>query len=81
MVRKTYALLFTLLINDTGFRGLHPQLTVVRKSPEAGYKADDSLPSVMTCANYLKLPDYSNKDILKQKLTIAMSEGKGFLLS
>ncbi|TIC56498.1 hypothetical protein E3Q05_01686 [Wallemia mellicola] len=64
-----------------GFRGLHPQLTVVRKSPEAGYKADDSLPSVMTCANYLKLPDYSNKDILKQKLTIAMSEGKGFLLS
>ncbi|TIA99570.1 hypothetical protein E3P94_02149 [Wallemia ichthyophaga] len=62
-----------------GFRGLHPQLTVVRKSPEAGYKADDSLPSVMTCANYLKLPDYSDKDVLKQKLTIAMSEGKAYL--
>ena len=64
-----------------GFRGLHPQLTVVRKPAEAGFKSDDYLPRVMTCANYLKLPDYSSKEVLREKLMIAMSEGKGFLLS
>jgi E3 ubiquitin-protein ligase TRIP12 len=42
------------------FKALSPPLTIVKKSfdsPEV--KADDYLPSVMTCANYLKLPDYS----------------------
>lgn len=33
-----------------GFRGLNPPFTVVRKPHEAPYKADDYLPSVMTCA-------------------------------
>ncbi|KAG8692329.1 Ubiquitin fusion degradation protein 4, partial [Ceratobasidium sp. 395] len=32
-----------------GFRGLSPQLTVVRKPHEPPLKADDYLPSVMTC--------------------------------
>ena len=35
---------------------------------------DDYLPSVMTCANYLKLPDYSSKKIMKEKLRLAVAE-------
>ena len=33
-----------------GFRGLNPPFTVVRKPHEAPFRADDYLPSVMTCA-------------------------------
>ena len=39
--------------------------------------ADCDLPSVMTCANYIKLPPYSSKDVLKQRLMYAISEGQG----
>ncbi|PCH36373.1 hypothetical protein WOLCODRAFT_28515 [Wolfiporia cocos MD-104 SS10] len=60
-----------------GFRGLNPPLTVVRKPHEAPLTADDYLPSVMTCVNYLKLPEYSSKAVMKEKLHIAMSEGVG----
>lgn len=31
----------------------------------------------MTCANYLKLPDYSSIEILRAKLTVAIKEGQG----
>jgi len=60
-----------------GFRGLNPPLTVVRKPHESPLTADDYLPSVMTCVNYLKLPDYSCKEVMKHKLRVAMSEGTG----
>ncbi|KAI0079345.1 HECT-domain-containing protein [Panus rudis PR-1116 ss-1] len=60
-----------------GFRGLNPPLTVVRKPHEAPLTADDYLPSVMTCVNYLKLPEYSSKAVMREKLRIAMSEGVG----
>lgn len=60
-----------------GFRGLNPPLTVVRKPHEHPLKADDYLPSVMTCVNYLKLPQYSSKEVMKEKLKIAMQEGVG----
>lgn len=39
--------------------------------------ADGDLPSVMTCANYLKLPPYSSKDILRERLLFAIREGQG----
>lgn len=58
-----------------GFRGLHPPLTVVRKAAESGHTPDEYLPSVMTCVNYLKLPEYSSADVASQKLDIAMREG------
>lgn len=65
-----------------GFKALRPELTVVRKHAEDGLKDDDYLPSVMTCANYLKLPNYSSKEMMKEKLIQAMKEGAGaFLLS
>ncbi|KAJ8502395.1 hypothetical protein ONZ45_g11808 [Pleurotus djamor] len=60
-----------------GFRGLNPPLTVVRKPHEAPLTADDYLPSVMTCVNYLKLPEYSSKSVLREKLRVAMKEGVG----
>ncbi|KAJ3931783.1 MAG: hypothetical protein NXY57DRAFT_1048760 [Lentinula lateritia] len=60
-----------------GFRGLNPQLTVVRKPHEAPLTADDYLPSVMTCVNYLKLPEYSSRSVMKEKLGVAIKEGLG----
>lgn len=60
-----------------GFRGLNPLLTVVRKPHEAPLTADDYLPSVMTCVNYLKLPEYSSKAVMGEKLRIAIQEGVG----
>eukprot|EP00762_Andalucia_godoyi_P003367 ANDGO_06627.mRNA.1 E3 ubiquitin-protein ligase UPL3 len=64
-----------------GLRNLEPKFTVVRKVVDSG-NVDDSLPSVMTCQNYLKLPEYSSKDILASKLRMAIREGQeGFSLS
>ena len=67
-----------------GFRSLAHRLTIVRKTAEANSEqvSDEQLPSVMTCVNYLKLPDYSSKEVMCQKLKFAMFEGQGsFLLS
>lgn len=71
-----------------GLAVLNPKLTIVRKHsstpstvPSNGTapveSADDDLPSVMTCANYLKLPPYSSKDIMYKKLLYAINEGQG----
>lgn len=60
-----------------GFRGLNPSFTVVRKAHETPLTADDYLPSVMTCVNYLKLPDYSTKEVMRERLLTAMKEGVG----
>ncbi|GMP64288.1 hypothetical protein CsSME_00025634 [Camellia sinensis var. sinensis] len=71
-----------------GLAVLNPKLTIVRKlSATTGNtmangtglleSADDDLPSVMTCANYLKLPPYSTKEIMFKKLLYAISEGQG----
>lgn len=58
-----------------GFKSMHPEFTVVRKYPEDNLTSDDYLPSVMTCANYLKLPDYSLEAIMSKKLIDAITEG------
>ncbi|KAF2848624.1 hypothetical protein T440DRAFT_556460 [Plenodomus tracheiphilus IPT5] len=60
-----------------GFKALTPMFTVVCKPSEPPYTSDDYLPSVMTCVNYLKMPDYSTVDILRQKLSVAIREGQG----
>lgn len=66
-----------------GFAGLKPSLTVVKKeAPPPPLSPDNFMPSVMTCANYLKLPEYSTAEILREKLRMAMREGQSaFLLS
>lgn len=38
----------------------------------------DNLPEAHTCFNQLVLPDYKNKEVLKKKLTIAISNAEGF---
>lgn len=38
---------------------------------------DASLPTVNTCAHYLKLPNYSSKKILEERLKLAITEGQG----
>ena len=60
-----------------GFKSLTPMFTVVCKPSEPPYASDDYLPSVMTCVNYLKLPDYSTQAVLKQRLSTATKEGQG----
>ncbi|KAI4300230.1 hypothetical protein L6164_033628 [Bauhinia variegata] len=58
-----------------GLASLNPKLTIVRK--HCSSRADIDLPSVMTCANYLKLPPYSSKERMKEKLLYAITEGQG----
>lgn len=60
-----------------GLLALNPRLTVVKKVTEVGGLSDDYLPSVMTCVNYLKLPDYTSKAVLRMKLFVAISDGLG----
>jgi E3 ubiquitin-protein ligase TRIP12 len=67
-----------------GLRSLTPLLTIVRKSSETtgenvaanNTNVDIYLPSVMTCVNYLKLPDYSSMQMMKEKLFKAMQDGQ-----
>ena len=58
-----------------GFKSLSPKLTVVKKYCEEGSNPNDFLPTVMTCQNYLKIPEYSRYDILEKKILLAMEEG------
>uniref|UniRef100_A0A0D6QT53 HECT-type E3 ubiquitin transferase n=1 Tax=Araucaria cunninghamii TaxID=56994 RepID=A0A0D6QT53_ARACU len=69
-----------------GLAVLNPKLTIVRKhstanggvnGTAAAEAADGDLPSVMTCANYLKLPPYSSKEVMRDRLLYAISEGQG----
>lgn len=66
-----------LLTYATGFKSLTPMFTVVCKPSEPPYASDDYLPSVMTCVNYLKLPDYTNLETLRNRLNVAIEEGQG----
>ena len=58
-----------------GFKSLSPKLTVVKKYCEEGSNPNDFLPTVMTCQNYLKIPEYTRYDILEKKILLAMEEG------
>ncbi|KAK9701863.1 Ubiquitin fusion degradation protein 4 [Basidiobolus ranarum] len=60
-----------------GFKSLTPRFTVVCKPNELPLTPDDYLPSVMTCVNYLKMPNYTSQDVMKSKLDTAMKEGQG----
>jgi len=59
-----------------GFKGLIPRLTIVKKHHYPPLTPDDYLLSVMSCTNYIKLPDYSSKEVMKEKLLYAMKEGQ-----
>ena len=59
-----------------GFRSLKPPFTIVLKD-SGKHKPDAVLPSVMTCQNYFKMPAYSNKAVLRERLLTAIREGQG----
>lgn len=59
-----------------GLANLHPRLTIVRKVDAS----ENSYPSVNTCAHYLKLPDYSSEETMRERLLAATKE-KGFHLN
>ncbi|KAG9246910.1 E3 ubiquitin-protein ligase UPL3 [Calycina marina] len=60
-----------------GFKSLTPMFTVVCKASEPPYASDDYLPSVMTCVNYLKLPDYTDLTMMRSRMNMAIKEGQG----
>lgn len=59
-----------------GFGALEPKFGIRNSGPER-----DRLPTAATCVNLLKLPDYADKELLRQKLLYAINAGAGFDLS
>lgn len=62
-----------------GLGHLEPKLTVVRKGqgPGGAEERDAVLPSASTCTNYLKLPEYSTREVMKARLLYCITEGQG----
>lgn len=58
-----------------GFKDLEPRFTIQRVADTA------RLPSASTCFNILKLPAFSSKAVLKEKLLYSINSGAGFELS
>ncbi|ANQ05773.1 Uncharacterized protein PCOAH_00000390 [Plasmodium coatneyi] len=58
----------TSALPNKGFAALKPLMKVVKKED------NNDLPSVMTCTNYLKIPDYKNKEKLRNRLLYAINE-------
>nr|CAD7427678.1 unnamed protein product [Timema monikensis] len=56
--------------------GRDEQRQFVQFTLEPNMNPDDFLPSVMTCVNYLKLPDYTSLDVMRAKLGVAAREGQ-----
>lgn len=59
-----------------GLVNLYPRLTIVRKD----YSDKHVMPSVNTCAHYLKMPEYPTEEMVRQRLLDATKE-KAFLLN
>jgi ubiquitin-protein ligase E3 C len=56
-----------------GFKDLQPPFTI-----RVTQEDDNLLPASHTCSNYLDLPFYSNKKIMREKLLYAIKSGAGF---
>jgi len=63
-----------------GFKQLHPALCIQKVNISCD---DDRLPTASTCMNLLKLPFYSNAEVMKKKLLLSIHSAKdaGFGLS
>ena len=59
-----------------GFSGLNPKFSIRDSGND-----QTRLPSTSTCVNLLKLPIYTKKAVLKEKLLYAVNSGAGFDLS
>ncbi|EDQ84653.1 uncharacterized protein MONBRDRAFT_30034 [Monosiga brevicollis MX1] len=58
-----------------GFQAMHPRIAI------ANSQDPSRLPSAATCMNLLKLPPYTSREILKDRLYKAIYETEGFGLS
>ena len=58
-----------------GFKELFPLFSI----HSAG--VEDRLPTASTCMNLLKLPEFNDKDLMKQRLCYVIESGAGFELS
>ncbi|CAK56001.1 unnamed protein product (macronuclear) [Paramecium tetraurelia] len=63
-----------------GFKSLDPPF-MIQKVPIHHQSEMQKLPTASTCFNILKLPDYRNRDILREKLVKAISSNTGFELT
>ncbi|KAH0793417.1 E3 ubiquitin-protein ligase UPL4-like isoform X3 [Histomonas meleagridis] len=60
-----------------GLAALDPKLTIAKRSfDDENTDPNTQLPSVMTCTNYFKVPSYTNKDIMREKILLAIHEGQ-----
>ncbi|XP_014242878.1 ubiquitin-protein ligase E3C-like [Cimex lectularius] len=59
-----------------GFKELHPQICIQRADGE-----NERFPTSSTCMHLLKLPAFSDEDIMRKKLLYAIKSGAGFELS
>ncbi|KAH3757845.1 E3 ubiquitin-protein ligase UPL3 [Pelomyxa schiedti] len=61
-----------------GFNGLNPRCTVVQQTHESQSSliVDHYLPTVNCCFYYLKLPSYSTREIMKEKLLYTIYFGQ-----
>lgn len=60
-----------------GLKSLSPKLTIAKRQFDYSINIDSQLPTVMTCTNYFKLPPYSTKLIMKERIFYAIKEGLG----
>jgi E3 ubiquitin-protein ligase TRIP12 len=58
-----------------GFGRLKNKIEILKRGNEVD---NESLPSALTCLSVLKLPLYSSKDIIRQKLFTAIQEGNDY---
>jgi E3 ubiquitin-protein ligase TRIP12 len=58
-----------------GFKNLNPNIAIVRKQELPGEDKDTKLPSVMSCQNYFKCPNYSSYEVFKQKFDYSIDNG------
>jgi len=70
-----------------GFKGVHPPFCIHRTVSIEGDDAvgnegtDVFLPTASTCMNFLKMPPYTNEDIMRLKFLYAIGSKSGFELS
>ncbi|SSD60565.1 uncharacterized protein SCODWIG_02326 [Saccharomycodes ludwigii] len=60
-----------------GFQSLNPKFGI----RNAGYTNRNRLPTASTCVNLLKLPDYRDKELLREKLLYSINSDANFELS
>jgi E3 ubiquitin-protein ligase TRIP12 len=55
-----------------GLAKLHPKLTVAQVKGST----QDTLPSATVCQHYFKLPQYTNKEVMRDKVIRAITDGQ-----